>query len=63
MLAFKAALVIQGLKGSKRSERQGVGSMTLDTNFLSDWKDKEEDFTDGGVWDDEKSEGDEGSES
>ena len=33
----------------------------MDTNCLSDWEDEEEDITDGGGWDDEKSEGEEGS--
>jgi hypothetical protein len=33
----------------------------VDTNCLSDWDDEEGDITDGGVWDDEKSEGEEGS--
>jgi hypothetical protein len=33
----------------------------VDTTFLSDWEDEEEDITDGGGWDDEKSEGEEGS--
>ena len=59
--AAKAAPAGKGLKGSKHAEKQGVGSKKVDTNCLSDWEDEEEDITDGGGWDDEKSEGEEGS--
>jgi hypothetical protein len=41
--------------------KQGVDSKKVDTNCLSDWVDEEVDITDGGGWDEEKSEGKEGS--
>jgi hypothetical protein len=61
MAAAKAAPVGKGLKGSKHAEKQGVDSKKVDTNCLSDWEDEEEDITDGGWWDDENAEGEEGS--
>src|ERR1700687_3458340 len=42
--AAKAALVRKGLKGSKHAKKDGVGSKKVDTNFLSDWEDEEEDI-------------------
>ena len=59
--AAKAEPVGKGLKGLKHAEMQGVGSKKVDTNCLSDWEDEEEDITDGEGWNDEKSEGEEGS--
>jgi hypothetical protein len=46
--AAKAALIGNGLKGSKLREKQGVVSKKVDTNLLSDWEDEEEDITDAG---------------
>jgi hypothetical protein len=59
--AANAAPVGKGLKGSKHAEKQGVDSKKVDTNCISDWEDEEEDITDGGWWDDENAEGEEGS--
>ena len=38
-----------------------MGLKKVETNFLSNWDDEEEDITDGGGWDDEKSHGEESS--
>ncbi|KAF8535045.1 hypothetical protein BDD12DRAFT_894307 [Trichophaea hybrida] len=59
--AAKAAPTGKGLKRSKHKEKQGAGSKMVDTNCLSVWEDEEGDITDGGGWDDETSEGEEGS--
>jgi hypothetical protein len=59
--AAKAAPEGKGLKGSKHVEKQGVSSKKVDTDCPSNWKDEEEDVSDGRWWNNKKSTEEEGS--
>jgi len=57
--AAKAAPVWNELKVSNYAERWTEGLVKMNTNFLSHWVVKKQDMTDGGGWEDEKSDGEE----